>query len=75
LPGEPRAAATVSVERSEAMEYEIDDCDVLFDASTNPSLIHRRRAAPSRQSRLSSWNPAKPCRKAVVIPEEEEQLS
>jgi hypothetical protein len=53
------------------MEYEIDDCDALFDQSTNPSLVHRRRT-PSRHSRLSSWN--KPCQKAVVIPEEEEQL-
>jgi len=50
------------------MEYEIDDCDMLFDPSTNPSLTHRHL-------RLSSWNPAKPCRKAVVIPEEEEQLA
>ncbi|HSQ95380.1 MAG TPA: hypothetical protein VLM18_04665 [Croceibacterium sp.] len=56
------------------MEYEIDDCDVLFDPSTNPSLTHRRRP-PSRHSWLSSWNPVKPCRKAVVIPEEEEQLA
>jgi hypothetical protein len=57
------------------MEYEIDDCDVLFDPSTNPSLVHRPRAKPSRHSRLSSWNRAKPCQKAVVIPEEEEKLS
>jgi hypothetical protein len=56
------------------MEFEIDDCDVLFDHSTNPSLVQRRRAA-SRHSRLSSWNPAKPSQKAVVIPEEEEQLA
>ena len=54
------------------MEYEIDDCDALFDQSTNPSLAPRRHA-PSRHSRLSSWNRTRPCRKAVVIPEEEEQ--
>jgi hypothetical protein len=57
------------------MEYEIEDCDALFDQSTNPSLAHRRRPAPSRHSRLSSWNRTTPCQKAVVIPEEEEQLS
>jgi hypothetical protein len=56
------------------MEYEIGDCDALFDKSTNPSLVHRRRT-PSRHSRLSSWNRTMPCQKAVVIPEEEEQLS
>jgi hypothetical protein len=57
------------------MEYEIDDCDGLFDPSTNPSLARRPLPARSRHSRLSSWNRAKPCQKAVVIPEEEEQLS
>jgi hypothetical protein len=57
------------------MEYEIDDCDVLFDPSTNPSLVHRPRPARGRPTRLSSWNRAKPCQKGVVIPEEEEQLS
>jgi len=53
------------------MEYEIDDCDMLFDASTNPSLIHRRRKTISR--RLGA-NRAKTRQKAVLIPEEEEQL-
>ena len=57
------------------MEYEIDDLEGLFDASTNPSLVHRRHPVPSRQSRLASWSRSKPCQKAVVIPEEEEQLS
>jgi hypothetical protein len=57
------------------MEYEIDDCDALFDASTNPSLARRPRPVPSRDSRLSSWNRGKPCQKAVAIPEEEEQLA
>jgi len=56
------------------MEFEIDDCEVLFDPSTNPSLVHNPRAARSRHSRLASWNP-KPCQKAVAIPEEEEQLA
>jgi hypothetical protein len=56
------------------MEFEIDDCDALFDQSTNPSLA-RRPGSRSRHSRLSSWNSAKPRQKAVVIPEEEEQLA
>ncbi len=55
------------------MEYEIDDCDALFDESTNPSLIHRRGNAPPRHSRLAIWTSARPCQKAVVIPEEEDQ--
>ena len=59
-------------EEREAMEYEIDDCDMLFDKSTNPSLARRARER-SRHSRLASWN--KPCQKAVAIPEEEEQLA
>jgi hypothetical protein len=54
------------------MEFEIDDCDALFDHSTNPSLA-RPRSVRSRHARLASWN-RKPCRKAVTIPEEEEQL-
>ena len=53
------------------MEYEIDDCDALFDQSTNPSLVHRRKPAAVREPRLHSWNR----QKAVVIPEEEEQLA
>jgi hypothetical protein len=57
------------------MEYEIDDCDALFDPSTNPSLVNRSKAAISRHARLASWNGRNPCRKAVVIPEEEEQLA
>jgi hypothetical protein len=51
------------------MEFEIDDCDVLFDVSTNPSLFHRRRPAASR---LAKARQAKPCQKGVLIPEEEE---
>jgi hypothetical protein len=57
------------------MEYEIDDCDGLFDASTNPSLIHRPKAARGRKPRLYSWNRAKPCQTGVLIPEEEGQLA
>ena len=57
------------------MEYEIEDCEVLFDPSTNPSLAHRPKQAPSRHARLASWSRAKPCQKAVVIPEEEERLA
>jgi hypothetical protein len=56
------------------MEYEIDDCDSLFDASTNPSLDHRRRATADRKPRLHSWS-RKPCQKGVTIPEEEDQLA
>jgi hypothetical protein len=56
------------------MEYEIDDCDVLFDASTNPSLARRRSATTDRKPRLYSWS-RKPCQKAVAIPEEEDQLA
>jgi hypothetical protein len=51
------------------MEFEIDDCDVLFDVSTNPSLFHRRRTAVSRRVNARR---AKPCQKGVLIPEEEE---
>jgi hypothetical protein len=53
------------------MEFEIDDIDVLFDASTNPSLAHRRPAPRSRHSPLSSWNRKAQHRRAVLIPEEE----
>ena len=52
------------------MEYEIDDLDGLFDPSTNPSLIRRRRTTVAR---LLEVKRAKPCQKAVLIPEEEEQ--
>ena len=54
------------------MEYEIEDCDALFDPSTNPSLVHRPRAR-SRHAQLSSWK--RTGQKAVAIPEEEEQLA
>ena len=52
------------------MEFEIEDCDGLFDASTNPSLVHRRRVTISR---LLGARRSKPCQKGVVIPEEEDQ--
>ena len=57
------------------MEYEIDDCDALFDSSTNPSLIHRPKAAAGRKPKLYSWTRVEISRKAVSIPEEEEQLA
>ena len=57
------------------MEYEIDDCDALFDSSTNPSLIHRPKAATGRKPKLYSWTRVEISRKAVSIPEEEEQLA
>ena len=56
------------------MEFEIEDCDVLFDPSTNPSLAHRAQPTRSHRSRLFSCS-RKPCQKAIVIPEEEEQLA
>ena len=55
------------------MEYEIDDCEALFDKSTNPSLTHRPKAAPARKPRLYSWARVEVRRKALLIPEEEEQ--
>ena len=57
------------------MEFEIEDDSVLFDRSTNPSLAHRRRPAPSGHGKLASWSRAKRCQKAVVIPEEEDQFA
>jgi hypothetical protein len=71
---EPNFLAAVSAVRSDAMEYEIDDCDALFDQSTNPSLIRRRRATTDRNVRLHSWS-RKPLQRAVAIPDEEEQLA
>ena len=56
------------------MEYEIEDDSVLFDPSTNPSLAHRRRPVRSRHGKLASWSRREPGQKAVVIPEEEDQL-
>jgi hypothetical protein len=55
------------------MEYEIDDCDALFDPSTNPSLTHRHSEASRRMPRLYSWTSVKLRRKAVLIPEEGEE--
>ncbi len=56
------------------MEFEIDDIDVLFDASTNPSLVHRRPAQRSRHALLSSWNRKTGRQRAIDIPEEDERL-
>jgi hypothetical protein len=52
-----------------AMEYEIDDCDLLFDSSTNPSLLRRSKPA-AEKPRLPRWVRAGTSRKAVAIPEE-----
>jgi hypothetical protein len=52
------------------MEYEIEDVDVLFDASTNPSLIRRWSLRVKRP--FGSARP-RALQKAVAIPEEEEQ--
>jgi hypothetical protein len=71
---EPAFAPTVLAVRSEAMEYEIEDDSVLFDPSTNPSLAHRRRPVRSRHGTLASWSRRNSGQKAVVIPEEEDQL-
>jgi hypothetical protein len=60
--------------RSEAMEFEIDDIDVMFDASTNPSLVHRRPAQRSRHALLSSWNRKTGRQRAIDIHEEDERL-
>jgi hypothetical protein len=56
------------------MEFEIEEDALLLDPSTNPSLVRRRRSTADRKARLHSWN-RKPCQKAVIIPEEEEQLA
>jgi hypothetical protein len=53
------------------MEHEIDDCDLLFDSSTNPSLLRRPKPSAARPG-LSRWARARASRKAVAIPEEGE---
>jgi hypothetical protein len=55
------------------MEYEIDDESRLFDDSTNPSLEHTpaKQAGKPRDVRPQRHEP----QEAVVIPEEEHQLS
>jgi hypothetical protein len=57
------------------MEYEIADEDRLFDDSTNPSLHPHER----RQARKPIWSrkdaPMPAPQTAVLIPEEEHQLS
>ena len=60
------------------MEYEICDEERLFDESTNPSLKYEDKRAMRHQSSVRpSDYPAKDRREqtAVVIPEEEHQLS
>ena len=50
------------------MEYEIEDEDLLFDPSTNPSLMLAERRARDRADRRR-------LQRAEDIPEEEEQLA
>jgi hypothetical protein len=60
------------------MEYEISDEDRLFDDSTNPSLKHDHAQAIRNQSGARpQGDPAdkRKMQKAVVIPEEEDQLA
>jgi hypothetical protein len=54
------------------MEYEIDDRDLLFDSSTNPSLLRRSKPAAAKP-KLPRWVRAGTSRKAVAIPEEGER--
>jgi hypothetical protein len=58
------------------MEYEIPDEgeDLLFDPSTNPSLLHRDDEPPARRRAGPHPDPADKRRlqKAELIPEEEE---
>ncbi|MEO6040984.1 MAG: hypothetical protein ABIP41_03715 [Croceibacterium sp.] len=56
------------------MEYEIRDEEALFDASTNPSLLHDRsgRGASRTGPRKAQEERSKrPTRRAETIPEEE----
>jgi len=59
------------------MEFEIEEGEeLLFDRSTNPSLLHERR--PARSAPAPRWRyprDAHPPQRAVVIPEEESQPS
>ena len=62
------------------MEYEIPDEgeDALFDDSTNPSLKHEDQQAIRNQSSVRPEDyPAekRKLQKAVLIPEEDEQLA
>ena len=56
------------------MEFEIEEGEeLLFDKSTNPSLLHERRPASAPRWRYP--RDAHPPQRAVVIPEEESQPS
>jgi hypothetical protein len=59
------------------MEYEIEDEDRLFDPSTNPSLEHRNPKPvwpkPARTAGQNDSLDARRAKKAVLIPDEEEQ--
>ena len=54
------------------MEYEIDDCDALFDPSTNPSLLLGYRVT-RRTTRIQHSRAAPRRRRGLAIPEEEGQ--
>ena len=59
------------------MEYEIEE-DLLLDRSTNPSLLHQRRRNRAKPRSTFTWSHSREAtkgQKALVIPEEEEQLS
>ncbi len=53
------------------MEFEIEE-DLLLDPSTNPSLVHRPRPGACRRPGARR---TKEYQKAVLIPEEEDQLA
>ena len=54
------------------MEYEIEDGDVLFDDSTNPSLKHDDYAAPLRRRHPEPAD-KRTLQKGELIPEEEDE--
>jgi hypothetical protein len=76
-PGTERLAAPFRIRGAQAMEFEIEEGEeLLFDKSTNPSLLHERR--PARAAPAPSWRHPRdrhPPQRAVVIPEEETQPS
>jgi hypothetical protein len=61
------------------MEFEIEEGEeLLFDKSTNPSLLHQTppaRSAPAPAPRWRYPRDTHPPQRAVVIPEEESQPS
>lgn len=70
------AGTGTSRPRSGSMEYEIPHGeDLLFDPSTNPSLLHRDDEPNARRRPGPHPDPAdkRKLQKAELIPEEEEQ--